>query len=418
MAAVSRLSVPGDSHALSMLMKRVADAPTDLSLVIINALIELSDARAIPALVSCLRSDSEDIRGEALHGVIALSEQRASSLPHDLLQSADPLNPSRALTQILFPADLEAIKTLHTHLSDDDPELRTAAAYGLGAMGTQSAAKALRRLALSDSDEDVQTAASYALGQLVEWGSVEALGYLKEIVEKVRNPEVLIAAVRTLSFYQSHKHTDIFLECLTHQDDRLRQLGFVGLGQSKQQSMIPSLIIGLRDPSSHVQRLAAHALGEVRSPAGIEAMIIAASDGSPELRTTIADAIKKFTDEMVEAPLINAAHNPKPAVRKAASYIAAKTGQLKICSALLSDGDEIVRKQATLGLADLYALDPVRVIQSAFTALADRSWKVRVAAIEALSRIGDKEAIERLRQASDDDNHVVKQAIRRTLAKF
>jgi HEAT repeat protein len=417
-AAAKSLSIPKDSHALSVLMKRVADAPEELCIVIIEALITLADSRAIPALVSCLRSDSEAVRGEALHAVIALSEQRASSLPHDLLNNADPLNPSRALTQIVFPADLEAIKVLHTHLSDQDPELRTVAAYGLGAMGTQSAAKALRRLGLSDHDEDVQTAASYALGQLVERGSTQALGYLKEIAQQVQKPEVLIATVRTLCFYQSHQHIDVFVNCLNHDDHRLRQLGLVGLGESKQTSVIPHLINGLLDTSSHVQRLAAHALGEVRSTEGIEAMIIAASKGSSELRTSVADALKKYTDQVLTPPLTRAAHNPQAPVRKAASYIAAKTGQLKICTSLLTDGDEVVRKQATLGLADLHALAPVDIIQAAFRALADPSWKVRVAGIESLSRIGDRAAIERLRELSDDANHVVKQAIRRTLAKF
>ena len=157
-----------------MLMNRVSKAPTELALVIINTLIDLGDPRAIPALVSCLRSDKEAVRGEALHGVIALSEQRASALPHDLLQDADPQNPSRALTQIIFPADLEALKVLDAHLHDQDPELRIAAAYGLGAMGAKSAAGSLRLLAINDVDEDVRTAASYALGQLVEAGSIEA----------------------------------------------------------------------------------------------------------------------------------------------------------------------------------------------------------------------------------------------------
>ena len=85
---------------------------------------------------------------------------------------------------------------------------------------------------------------------------------------------------------------------------------------------------------------------------------------------------------------------------------------------LLSDGDESVRKQATLGLSDLHKFDPEGVLEAACRALTDPSWKVRVAAVESLGRIGDRRAVGVLERARDDDNHVVKQAIRRTLTKF
>ena len=159
-------------------------------------------------------------------------------------------------------------------------------------------------------------------------------------------------------------------------------------------------------------------MGEIGDGRCVEPMIIAASDGSAEMRTAVADAFKKFDRRTLERPLITAAQDPNAAVRKAASYLAAKSGQLKICSMLLSDQDETVRKQATLGLADLHPYDGEGILGAAFAALKDPSWKVRVAAIESLSRIGDRRAIDRLRDARDDSNHVVKQAIRRTLAKF
>lgn len=418
LSAVHGLSIPGDSHALSMLMNRVSTAPTELAVAIINTLIDLGDPRAIPALVSCLRSDREAVRGEALHGVIALSEQRSASLPHDLLRNADPQNPSRALTQIIFPADLEALKILDTHLGDRDPELRIAAAYGLGAMGAKSAAVALRRLALDDVDDDVRTAASYALGQLVEAGSMEALVFLRDSAHSSDTPETLIAASRILCFYKPETHVPIFIKCINQADDRLRQLGFLGLGLSKDASSLSYLKRGLEDSSTHVKRVVAHAMGEIGATSCIEPLIIAASSGSAELRIAIADALKKFDEHALDEQLLKASTDGNPSVRKAASYLTAKNGRLKLCATLLSDADESVRKQATLGLSDLHRFDPEGVFAAAVRAMADPSWKVRVAAIESLSRIGDRRAIEFLERARDDDNHVVKQAIRRTLSKF
>ena len=417
-AAVHSLAIPGDSHALSMLMNRVNQAPAELALAIINELINLADSRAIPALVSCLRSDQEMIRGEALYGIIALSEQRATSLPHDLLQKDDPQNPSRALTQIIYPADLEALKILDTHLRDQDPELRIGAAYGLGAMRAKNAVRSLGSLALNDEDEDVRAAATYALGQLVESGSTEALMLLEQSAEASDHAETLIAATRTLCFYRPEAHITIFMKCVNQKDDRLRQLGFLGLGLSGSPSVLTCLERGLADRSTHIQRIAAQAMGEIKDASSIEPLIMAAARGSAELRAAVSDALKKFDDHTVDQVLLRAAKSNSPAIRKVTSYIAAKNGRLTLCASLLTDLDESVRKQATLGLSDLHRFDPESVLASAFRALTDPSWKVRVASIEALSRIGDKKAIQRLESIRDDENHVVKQAIRRTLAKF
>lgn len=415
-SAVKALARFGDSHALSMLMNRLAGSPEALALSIIDELVELGDSRAVPALVSSIQAESETVRGEALYALIALSEQRGTQLPQDLLEKSDFDAP--ALTQIVYPADLEALSALHRHLGDTDPEVRIAAAYGLGAMGSQKAATPLRDLALNDDDDDVKTAATYALGQLVEWGGHPPLAFLREIVSSIESPEVMIAAMRTLCFYRAADHVDLFLKCLSHRNERLRQLGYIGLGQSGDRKSLPHLVRGLTDPSTHVQRLAARSIGALGAHEGVEAMLNSAADASAELRTAVAEACKNFRQNELLAPLSAGARNPVANLRKVTAYVAAKVGILDICLELTQDSDPIVRKQATLGLADLYSIAADKVLIAAIKALDDEAWQVRVAGVEALGRMHDERGIQPMQAHADDSNHVVKQAIRRTLSKF
>ncbi|MGB0646793.1 MAG: HEAT repeat domain-containing protein, partial [Bradymonadia bacterium] len=283
---------------------------------------------------------------------------------------------------------------------------------------SQKAATSLKDLALRDDDDDVKTAATYALGQLVEWGGRESLQFLREIVTSIESPEVLIAAMRTLCFYRAPDHVDLFKKCLTHPNERLRQLGFIGLGQSGVRSCLPYLVKGLTDASTHVQRLAARSIGDLGAHESVDAMLTAASGASAELRTAVAEACKSFEKNDLLAPLSSGAQHSDSNLRKVTAYVAAKVGLLDICVALTKDPDPIVRKQATLGLADLYEIASEEVLVAAIKALDDEAWQVRVAGVEALGRMQDERGLEPMREHADDSNHVVKQAIRRTLSKF
>ena len=98
--------------------------------------------------------------------------------------------------------------------------------------------------------------------------------------------------------------------------------------------------------------------------------------------------------------------------------MAAKLNCFDLVASLLKDPEALVRKQATLGLADLRGRSEVNIVTAAQTALQDSSWKVRVAGIEVIRRLGNQEAINALGKLSDDPNHVVRQAIRRTMNTF
>ena len=361
---VNDLRQQADSHAISQLMHRLNQpAPTALTLHILEALIDLGDARAIPAVVSCTRHSSETVRGEALYGVISLSQRRASVMPQELLNTSDPHNVNRALTQIVYPPDLEALKHLHLHLDDPDPELRIAAAYGLGSMGAKNAQTKLCALATSDPDDDVRAAAFYAIGLLVEAGSPDCLTFLEEHAKGPWSVECQIAIARTLCFYRSTPRTDIFKHYLLSSDNRLRQLAIIGLGETKQASALETLTALLSDRSSHVQRLAAYALGRLGLRQALKPLITAASTGSAELRSTIATALRAHDRAAVTEALTVASQNKSEMIRKAVSYLTVKAGHVELLERLLSDADASVRKQATLGLAELHAGKPSLAVQ-------------------------------------------------------
>ena len=103
-----------------------------IRLAVCDALGQIGDTRAVPPLVSMLRDDSEEIRGEAFSSLLLIGQSRAdSSRPKPFVQVICK-NPSAALTRIMWPADLEAVELLTDALHDDDPEVRIGSIYTLG----------------------------------------------------------------------------------------------------------------------------------------------------------------------------------------------------------------------------------------------------------------------------------------------
>ena len=190
------------------------------------------------------------------------------------------------------------------------------------------------------------------------------------------------------------------------------------MGQAQDEAVLPSLIKALKDRSTHVQRLAANAIGRIGQYSSIEPLLMAAATSSAELRSAVAHAFKQFDRTNAEAVLNKAAQASSADVRKVTAYVAAKNHFHRLCIDLTKDQSELVRKQATLGLADVYELDPIETARAIIAGLADAAWQVRVASIEAIVRTGDPMCFDVLKTLENDEHHVVEQAIRRALSRI
>lgn len=419
-AAADALGAMKNAKAVGHLMACLRDGLPELKAAACEALGLIADARAVPALVSMLRDDAEEVRGEALAALISIGQQRASALPVELLSGEDPRNPSVQATQIVWPADLEAIKLLDESLGDEDPEVRIGASYALGKLGMMGAHEHLAWLLLNDPDDDVRAAAGFALGDLGLAGDARAGATLVGAWPAVRDrPESAVTVVRALVEVAPQSAFFVFEQALSHPDDRVRQLACIGLGRSGDPAAPLRLAMALRDAHTGVRRNAAAALGFAGDASVSGRLVNAVAGEDAEVRASLGDALGRLARidaAAVRGAIDLAAVDADPGHRAAAAYL---LGRMHTevrdphwvgagLSRGLADPDGLVRKSAALAIGSCAARAFRPTLEGA---LDDPEWQVRVAAAEGLRRIGDAAALAALDQHEHDEHPVVRNAI-------
>lgn len=374
-----------------------------------QALGEVADPRAVGPLVSLLRDNDEDVRGEAFTALLAIGQARAGELPLDAFLGEDLNAPSDALTQVVWPTDLEAIAVLVNALGDADPEVRIGAAFTLGRLGISSAFETIAKLLSRDRDPDVRAAAAFALGDLGASGERRAVGVLVRAWDHVTDQdEVAVAVVRALADLADAQAWDPLAEALRHKDERVRQLAAMGLGRLKDPAAVPRLARALQDPHRGVRRVAAAAMGEIGDPLCIKPLVQAVHGNDAEVRATIADSLARQDRQAVRAHLSECLVSGDPALRESAAYLLGRLGDSGGLKRAASDPDEHVRKAAVLAMG---ACGEATLREPLEAALEDAAWPVRVAAAEGLRRLADPRAVSALRRHLNDEHRVVRNAV-------
>jgi HEAT repeat protein len=374
-----------------------------------SALGEIGDPRAVGPLVSVLRDADPDVRGEAFSALLAIGHARAGELPLDAFLGENLLSPSDALTQVVWPTDLEAIALLAHALADEDPEVRIGAAYTLGRLGITSAYEPLAERLASDPDRDVRAAAAFALTDLAARGETRVSAALRAAWDSVGDHEELaVQVIRGLADLGGRDAYDPLTEALRHRDERVRQLAAMGLGRLGDAAAVPRLARLLSDPHRGVRRMAAAALGALRDPLAIRPLVQAVHGNDAEVRATIADAVARLDPGTVQTHLTECLMTPDAGLRESAVYLMGRLGWTAGLKRALRDPDDHVRKAATLAAGHGAADD---LFEPLVAALDDPAWPVRVAAAESLRRWGDVRALAPLRQRLEDPHRVVRNAV-------
>ena len=240
--AIEQLEALGDRKAVGTLVHLLREPEVDVRIAASAALGAIGDSRAVAPLVSLLRDSNDVVRGEAFAALVNIGQARAMRLPAHAFDNEDPNHPSAALTQIVWPADLEAVKLLTDSLADSDPELRIGAAYTLGRLGVSGVLDRMVELAARDPDQDVRVAAAFALGDMAEAGHTSALEHLRTSWSGANTEaEMAVVIVRALANSAAHDTYNLFCEALKHRDERVRQLGVMGLGRLPRRGFPPPL---------------------------------------------------------------------------------------------------------------------------------------------------------------------------------
>jgi HEAT repeat protein len=223
---------------------------------------------------------------------------------------------------------------LETGASSDSTDTRRAAVGALGVIVKNRHAAEIAEKALSDDKPEVRTAAATALGQMKSSASIPKLVSVLEDKE----PEVVLAAAQSLVKLKNERGYDVYYEILTGQrkggkgavgkeletlknPKKLAEMGFEeGIGFAPFGGMGLETFRVLRGGDTNpVRAAAAKVLARDLDPRADTALADAVSDSSWHVRVAAIDAIAERGDPRLISAVIPAMQDDKDAVKYSAA---------------------------------------------------------------------------------------------------
>ena len=209
----------------------------------------------------------------------------------------------------------------------------------------------------------------------------------------------------------------------------VRARAVVRLGQTGDRNAVPELIKTLADSSKKVRREAAKSLGAVRDTRAVKPLIEALADSDPNVRAYAADALGEIRDGRATEALLGALRDPAWSVREQATWALRAIGDGATADGAIGGGAtgkgeigprlvELLREKAVdpervLWLLKYLADD--EVVRRLPALLEAREPFVRRRGIDAVVRLGGKDAFEPLVAALADEDPGVRLAAVRAL---
>lgn len=340
-----------------------------------------------------------------------------------------------------------AVEVLAQLAKDTRHEIRLLVALLLGELGEQDAAKVLWSL-LQDDLETVRVAASGALirsYQLVEappdfaalkdprpevrrlavatLGRIASADILPELVRATddENEQVRMEAVRAISEKRDERVKQALIKRLQDSSVEVRTAAARGLSAYRDPEAINALRGAFKDPDWHVRAAAVFAVAAYAHPAFSQAEItdaiinILRSDEFALVRDRAADALAFANAEQTVNALVEALVSDNRNV----SFHAARaicTGRCTGALPLLAPHCTNANAEVRLRVLEVFgALGSTNELAAVSQAVNDRDPAVRVAAVSALQKIGQRAGARVLLEKLNDDNPHVRAAAARAL---
>jgi HEAT repeat protein len=298
-AALSALGEAGDADTLRPAARLLSpDAPPQARLAAQRTISALAtrhpdEARAFAAAVS---PDSQEAEAAALV-IEALGPPVRGSADEDvaflcsLLSSARPSVRGAALAALAVVGGELALDPVVFALSDEEPDVRLAAARALGRMrdehGSVVGFERLVELSRRDDDPKLRAAAARALGDSADPRALAPLGALIK-----SEPMVAVAALEALGRIVDPQRTELYIEALSHPDAEVVKAALRALSVEAQARGLAHLGACLDHATWDVRRLAAELLGRVGGEAALGLLRgrLAVED-EPLVKDAVAQAI-------------------------------------------------------------------------------------------------------------------------------
>ncbi len=358
----------------------------------------------IDVLVSVVKEDkSEAVRAAAI-----------DALDHHSQESLERVVDELSDEDLQSAADWVAAKAFADVLDDEQPELRMAAATGLGRVGDPSVTKALVAR-LSDSDARVRARSATACGRI---GDPRAVEGLERLLQRDPNIDVRKAAAEALGEIGTDGSLRVLLATADDDSESVRRIIADALGEFGSVDPIDTLAGYLTDESETIRRTAMFSMVEILSNAPPKQ--------SHRVREATATKLESATADEVIPPLseIMTKSSGSPQRRNAAWLLGRVVGeeyQEMASEALidaLGDGDGMTAQFAATSLAQI---DTPRIEGKLLELVRDEGadHDARSKALFVLGKVGDETARSELGEFVDrTDDDALREAAFSALSKL
>ncbi len=441
-AAVIALGRIGDSEAVPALVEALT-GNDELAVVAAGTLGKIGDRRAFEGLLALLGNQDAAVRRAAVAAINSLGHPEMATRAAQLLIDANPQvresavkiagyfgypecadlliercfdeaeNVRRAAIEHLpYLEDERVVSTLINAIENGTSQVRAAAASALAQIDGV-AAKPYLLAAVNDSDSWVRYFAIRSIGQHKYSESLEAL---TQKAQTDTASHVRIAAVDSLGKLHEPRAIAVLAAFIESTDLDLARASLKSLGQIHHQDALPPLRKALRLPDAPRRVEALYALGSRGGEEAIQTIQwTAAADTDATVAQAAIEALARLATPEAIAALINL--TAEAARRDATIEALSQLGEQKI--EVIGKG--LTHTQASVRRAVVEALGRMKhPLASALLsrALADETSFVRLAAVNALAHLGNRNAEkELLRLMRTDPDTAVRRAAQKALSR-
>nr|MDQ3805458.1 HEAT repeat domain-containing protein [Acidobacteriota bacterium] len=389
-AAIAALGQIGDDRALPHLLEAAKEGEDDLaSWFAIDALANFKDARVVPVLQGLLKDANTLLRQPVVEALKKLGHlQAAVAFLIEAVRDTDWETRMHAAEALRYVNDERVVPPLIEALRDIDSLVRYYAADALGRQGDERAVDALIG-ALRGKDGLGGPAALEALWKI---GGEKAIAAIAGALEST-DTQLANTAASVLAERGDARAVDHLLDALLSPERRDWRV--VSAFQSvKDRRAFGPLLNLLKDKkeSASIRKWAARALGHFGDAAAAPALAAALGEAQADIHEAAVEALGKIGGEGVVAPLLGALRNGSPLVSWNAATALGKFEDTVLREGLtlaLAHGDAFVRQRAARAVG-YYADSRGLLDELSRLASNDEAEEVRAGAGEARARFERK----------------------------
>ncbi|QPV62188.1 HEAT repeat domain-containing protein [Halosimplex litoreum] len=349
--------------------------------------------------------DEHDDRADVVNALVSVaSDDDSAAVTAAAVDSLDQLG-GDAIEQLIAEmagvdmgdgADWMKAQAFAKALDAGVPELRMAAANGLGALEeTEAVPKLVERF--DDSDPRVRARAARACGQVADSRATDGLeGLLTDA-----NPKVRREAAEALGSIGNRQALSALLPLYEDGDERVRRVAVGAFGNFPNAQPVEYLVASLTDDSPTVRRTAVYSL--------VELLANVPTQQSHEIRETVVEQLSETDDRNVVVPLVEILEESRQAAQQRnTAWLLGRVTEAeerdRVVDALvdaLSADDQMTGQFAATSLAELGG-DAVEDRLLALVDDADAPTSARAQAVFTLGKVGGERARQRIDALLDE----------------